>query len=80
MKRSKMDRRDIIRYWVEYNANIPQKMSIPDVAEKYIDLLIENGYETIDDLKKADPEVLLAIDGIGPRTLQRILEYLEEVG
>jgi N utilization substance protein A len=40
--------------------------------------LLEAGYETADDVRKADPADLLAIPQVGPKRLEKILQIVEE--
>ena len=50
--------------------------SIEGVGPKTAEALHEAGYKTVEDLKKASKEDLLAVKGIGKKTLEKILEAI----
>ncbi len=52
-------------------------LEIPGVSQKYIALLNENGYHYLDDIIEAGYDEIEAIDGIGPKTVAKIFEYIE---
>lgn len=52
---------------------------IQELAPSIISKLISSGYETMNDLLKADKETLLQIRGFGPKTVDQILEVINQL-
>lgn len=49
----------------------------PAGDERAYQNLVEAGYETVDDIRDADPEVIKEIDGVGPKTLRRLTRKVD---
>jgi len=52
---------------------------LPGVGAKTLDSLKEAGYNTIDDIAKADPADLVKIKGIGPKKAQNLVEEAKKL-
>ncbi len=76
--RSKKDiAKEKLELSVESASPVPEKAgleSIEGIGPKTAQALAEAGYKTAADLKKASKEELLAVKGIGKKTLEKILE------
>jgi DNA ligase (NAD+) len=57
-------------------------LGLADVGPRVVELLVEGGFLSIDDLLAAaeagDPEAFTAIQGIGPKTAERIIRQLTD--
>jgi N utilization substance protein A len=50
---------------------------IKELSPSIVNKLVSSGYETLNDLAKAEKEELLNIHGIGPKTVEQILEIIQ---
>ncbi|MFH1415021.1 MAG: transcription termination factor NusA [Elusimicrobiota bacterium] len=53
--------------------------AIPGVGSKTVKILEENGFETVDKIKKGGIEVISALPGIGKKTAEKIIKSINEV-
>lgn len=47
-------------------------VALPGIGDELAAVLAERGIETVDDLRATDDAALLAVPGIGPKTLERL--------
>ena len=60
----------------EEKRELPEGATLHDVLPEQASLLVEMGFSTIQDVRDATDEELLAIDGIGPAKLRKVREAL----
>ena len=57
-------------------------LGLDEVGPKVVELLIEAGFDSVDKIieaaKKKDPEIFTRIEGIGPKTAQKIIEQFND--
>jgi DNA ligase (NAD+) len=57
-------------------------LGLEEVGPKIVELLIEGGYDSIDKLietaRREEPELFTRIQGIGPKTAQKIIDQLKD--
>lgn len=73
-RKAEKERRDAIRATIP-SAAFATPLDELDLDSRWLSLLSESGYSTIGDLMlqmKIDPDVILAMDGIGPKAMEAI--------
>ncbi len=57
-------------------------LGLDEIGPKVVELLIGSGYDSIEKLidasRKRDPEIFTGIEGIGPKTAQRLIDQLND--
>lgn len=55
-----------------------EELSLPDISEKIKEKLVKAGFKSTEDIAKAGKKALMAIDGVGEKTAEKILKAVNK--